>query len=64
MISDRMKAFLSLVKTARWRDVPKVWSSELREALNKNLVRSGWGGVLELTEIGKDRLSAVTPDQR
>lgn len=56
---DRDTRFLSLVRTARWRDVPPAWRECLRSALSSGWVRVGWGGVLELTAQGELRLRAA-----
>lgn len=52
---DRLAKFLNLVPGARWRSrtVPAVWSGEVREALGDDLIKIGFGGVIELTEAGR-----------
>lgn len=57
MPEDRMPHFLKALNGAGWRYVPHVWNEELRRALSDNLVRVGWGGVLELTDAGRAALS-------
>lgn len=52
-MDEKLVKFLKVAKTARWRDVPKVWNEQLRAALGDNLVRVGWGGVIELTAAGE-----------
>lgn len=53
MTDRNMEVFLSLVPLAGWRDVPRVWSEQFREALSGGLVKVGWGGVIELTDAGE-----------
>lgn len=53
MFEPRLINFLKVVRTARWRQVPKAWHGQLRVALSENLVRVGWGGVIELTDAGE-----------
>jgi len=57
LIKDRQCDFLSRVGVSRWRNVPKDWREEFREALSDSLVTVGWGGVIELTDAGKQRLT-------
>lgn len=52
----RLRQFLSVVPNMRLRNVPAVWNEEVRRALSDNLVRVGWGGVLELTDEGHKML--------
>lgn len=54
MMADRnMEVFLSLVPLAGWKEVPPPWQDKFREALSAGLVKMGWGGIIELTELGK-----------
>lgn len=52
--------FLDLVRVAGWHgdSVPKVWHKEMREALSGDLIRVGFGGVIELTTAGREALAA------
>ncbi len=51
---DKLSKFLGRVQAMRWRsgNVPKIWNSQYRFALSNDLIKIGWGGVLELTEDG------------
>lgn len=49
----RLIMFLKMVRAATWRSVPPNWNEELRQALSDDLVTTGWGGVLKLTDAGK-----------
>lgn len=57
-MNERLKKFLGTLQTAYWRDVPKHWHHELREAIEQQLVKVGWGGVLELTDAGRKALKS------
>jgi len=54
-MSDKLANFLRRVPTANWRIPPPIWNEELREALNEGFVTFGFGGVLKLTEAGRQR---------
>lgn len=51
-MSEKLINFLALVPCMSWREPPKVWNEQLREALSENYVKVGFGGVLKLTEAG------------
>lgn len=55
MARDRnMEIFLTLVPLAGWRkEVPPPWRDSFREALSNGLVKVGWGGRIELTDLGE-----------
>lgn len=53
-MNDRLAIFLDLVPTARWSQPPAVWGPQLREALSEGFVTVGWGGILKLTDAGRE----------
>lgn len=55
---DRLAEFLEIVSGGGWRDVPRIWNEQIRAALSDDLIKIGWGGVLEITDAGKARLTA------
>lgn len=59
-IDDQMRKFLTLVQTARWTRAPRVWNPQLREAIGNRHIKVGFGGVLEITDEGRQAL-AVEP---
>jgi hypothetical protein len=64
-MGDRLADFLRLVRSQDWRDPPAIWNEQLRRALSDGLVTVGWGGVLKLTEAGKQSLiSGAVGDER
>jgi hypothetical protein len=58
-MTDRLKNFLALVRAGGWRSPTPTWNEELRSALSDGLVKVGWGGVLELTDVGRSDLSGM-----
>lgn len=54
---ERLVKFLSLVPGARWRSAPPTWNVELQTALSDDLVKIGWGGILELTDAGREAVA-------
>jgi len=60
---DRLGRFLSLVPGARWHQPPPTWNDVFREAISERFVRIGWGGVLELTDEGKNRVNGPSAQQ-
>ena len=36
------------------RGAPAVWGAQLREALSEGFVTVGWGGILKLTDAGRE----------
>lgn len=58
---ERLQEFLRLVATAEWRQPPQVWNEQLREALSDHLVKIGFGGILRLTEAGKNVIAPEAP---
>ena len=59
-MDEKLAKFLKLVPGASWRMPPPVWNEQLRQALNENLVKVDFGGVLKLTIAGRGRLSDDT----
>jgi hypothetical protein len=55
----QLAKFLSVVgQGPGWRNgVPAVWNDEMRAALGDDLVKVGFGGVIELTKAGRDVLA-------
>lgn len=52
----KLTEFLRVVKSSG-RNIPNhVWGEEKRSALSDNLIKIGWGGVLELTDLGRAAL--------
>jgi len=60
MSDEKLIRFLKAADGARWSHVPSVWLEQLRTALNENLVKVGWGGIIELTETGKIAKRSLT----
>lgn len=61
-MNDRLLIFLDLIPTSRWSQPPTVWGPQLREALSEGFVSVGWGGILKLTDAGREaRTSAARP---
>ncbi len=59
---DNLLSFLGLVRDNSYQfdDVPKARANDLRRALSNNLVRVGFGGLIELTQSGRDELAIST----
>jgi hypothetical protein len=53
-MDEQLKKFLALVPTANWRQPPNVWNQQLREALSEGFITVGFGGVLKLTDAGRE----------
>jgi hypothetical protein len=52
-MDDRLREFLDVTSTANWKQPPRVWAPQLREALSESYVKIGFGGVLQLTVLGE-----------
>lgn len=65
MTDEKMRRFLSAVKTLDWRarHVPKVWNDQYHEALSEGFVQIHFGGSIRLTETGHEYLSKATPSK-
>lgn len=57
-MDEQLKKFLNLIPTANWRQPPKVWNDQLRQALGESYVTVGFGGVLKLTDAGREAVTA------
>lgn len=56
-MDEKLLKFLRLVPTANWRqNTPPVWNEQLRQALSDGLVGFGFGGLLKLTDAGRNAL--------
>lgn len=54
----QLEKFLSVVAEGVFRNrVPAAWNAEMRAALSDDLVKVGFGGILELTKAGRDVLA-------
>lgn len=56
-MANDLQKFLRLVPAANWRgNTPQVWNVQLRQSLSDGLVAVGFGGVLILTNAGRDMI--------
>jgi hypothetical protein len=55
---DRTEKFLRLVADGYMRKASAQWAAEVRSALSDGLVTVGFGGALQLTDAGRERLKA------
>jgi hypothetical protein len=53
-MDEKLTKFLGLVPGANWHQPPQVWGEQLRQALSAGLVTVGFGGVLKLTDAGRE----------
>lgn len=61
-VEEKLLKFLNLVPNANWRgNVPAVWNEQLRHSLTDRLVTIGWGGRLNLSEAGYEKIRSVAP---
>jgi len=53
-MDEKLIKFLGIVNVMGWRQPPKVWNEQLRQALADQLVTVGFGGRLKLTDAGHE----------
>jgi hypothetical protein len=58
-MDEKLINFLARARHANWRQPPKVWNEQLRQALSEGLVTVGWGGVIKVTDTGWDAVKAA-----
>ncbi len=49
----KLTDFLRLVEQCAWKSPPRAWNEQFREALSERYVYIGFGGVVQLTDVGR-----------